>query len=1545
MPNSITISELPSGGEAIETDLFHIQRGSADLKLPVAELLKQGPQGPRGLKGDPGIATTVSVPGPVGPQGPRGPAGDPGGPQGPPGPIGPGGSDGSIGPRGLSGAPAFSALVNRGTYSAAATYSLYDLVSSGGSSFVWMLPTAGNEQPSVDLNGVLPPNSSWQLLAQRGPVGPNAGVQGPMGLSGPRGLQGYQGTPGPQFIPQGAWNGAHDLTTNELTFTYNQYDLVHFQGSSYYWFQADPGNISPPDPDYWQLIAEKGDVGPSGGPQGPQGIPGVSVIGPTGLTGDVGPRGLPGSPYLARGEYSLTTQYDQFDYVNLDGASYFCRATAGSLGNTPPDPGFWQLVSSRGAVGPAGVQGAQGEPGIQGIPGSPYNGRGEYNAVVTYNQFDYVSYQGASYYWRSATTGNTPVTSVDWQLVASQGGVGPTGPTGAAGVQGLQGTAGVPGSPYNARGTYSGAATYNKFDYVSFNGASYFWGLAAPGNTTPPGAGWQLVATQGEQGPIGLTGPIGSTGAQGVPGSPYNPRGAYNGVVTYSQFDYVSFDGASYYWRSTTAGNTPVTSTDWQLVSSRGPVGDTGATGPTGATGNTGTTGSPGVPGSPYNPLGVYNPAATYAKFDYVSSSGSSYYWINSTPSNTAPPSADWQLVASIGATGSGGGLAAWVDVSTSSYSIPSAGGRFSINAAAGGVSLQLPPTPPVNTEITYQVIDNTANDVLIVPGGTDTLADQGAGFNGKHTSAIRSLIETLRYVSGKWLPYYGRLVYQSAQSLVIDPYDAQTVFFVVFEGANNSTVFTDIKGNTIGLQSGSPRISTAQSMFGSGSLLLDGASSLSVPAAASLLSQGSDYEWEIALYPTAFTSGTNQGLIDQRSVAGTSVPEALIIYNTSVVGTLGHLTGATNLATTPLKLNQWQVIRISRYKGIKTIYLDDVPVSSVIDNSIYSDPGNLIIGDLLDTSGTFGGMFQGYIQYIRKTVGVSRSASGYGTDSLTFLKPTAAYADPLAAFKVIDINCDTGTVIDTKGHIITSSGAVAVSTTQKRAGSHSIALTGGHLDVAGGTDFNFGTEPYSIQTALYMSTVNGNQYFADFDGGNQSSLSSVSTDWRIAANNTLALTAVDTAIANSWYELQLAKVDTKYLLILNQSIIGASNNAPATVNLSTMRVGAYGGGGLAIQGFMDSVSVYKGIANGSNLTHNYQLRFLARFSGSSPNDELGAVGTAVGTTHTYDSASKRSLEASALFAGLGHISYPSITAYDFRSGGFEIAFWTKADSTQNVFSGIAQSGVGAGLFDAQSWIIYCNNGGVSPNNINVYFQTISPTVPTLVSKTVIGDGTAHYVRIVKYLTLASAVTVLIVDGKIEDVYIGQYTISPTTRGLILGAETFAANRELRGNLDDFALYTQYYFSGSNFIALPTDSALNVGSGNFLITGKFLADVGSSSAERNIFKAPGGSNGLSITSAGQLNWWMDGVGALIPITAPQLAEGVLHTFSISRTGTTTTVFVDGALYHTITGSGYTYDFRSWRFGNGVYNSNWTGYISDFYFTPAAVADSNTIQYL
>lgn len=154
-----------------------------------------GPTGPQGAKGDTGST------GPAGPTGPQGLKGDTGatGPQGPAGPTGATGPQGIQGVKGDTGDTGAQGIQGpqgtpgvgitwKGTWSSSTTYAINDAVYYNGSTYISVIASNVNHDPSTDAT-----NAYWAEVAIQG-------TQGPQGVKGDTGLQGAQGPQGPSGV-------------------------------------------------------------------------------------------------------------------------------------------------------------------------------------------------------------------------------------------------------------------------------------------------------------------------------------------------------------------------------------------------------------------------------------------------------------------------------------------------------------------------------------------------------------------------------------------------------------------------------------------------------------------------------------------------------------------------------------------------------------------------------------------------------------------------------------------------------------------------------------------------------------------------------------------------------------------------------------------------------------------------------------------------------------------------------------------------------------------------------------------------------------------------------------------------------------------------------------------------------------------------------------------------------------------------------------------------------------------------------------------------
>ncbi len=297
-------------------------KGPPGDKGPVGD---QGPLGPMGPTGPQGPIGETGARGPEGPQGPQGIAG-PQGPQGIAGIMGPQGSQGIIGPQGPQGPegpvgktfdPDASGLTaDRAAYDAEPKN--FSFIDTQLGIVYWKLSNdigawstgvtfgrgpqglqgpqgpQGVVGPKGDIGNTGPQGLQGPqgVVGPKGDIGPTGatggtGPQGPMGPTGPQGPIGATGATGSKgMIWRGSWSGATAYAINDVVFD-NGWCFICVVAHQNIWPHSWTG--------HWNVVAQRGDVGPQG-PQGPTGATGPQGnTGNTGATGPQGPQGWTGA--------------------------------------------------------------------------------------------------------------------------------------------------------------------------------------------------------------------------------------------------------------------------------------------------------------------------------------------------------------------------------------------------------------------------------------------------------------------------------------------------------------------------------------------------------------------------------------------------------------------------------------------------------------------------------------------------------------------------------------------------------------------------------------------------------------------------------------------------------------------------------------------------------------------------------------------------------------------------------------------------------------------------------------------------------------------------------------------------------------------------------------------------------------------------------------------------------------------------------------------------------------------------------------------------
>lgn len=255
-----------------------------------------------------------------------------------------GGSNGQDGQKGDSGL----AFTWKGTWNSSTTYIPNEAVFYNGSSWACVSVNI-NSAPSLS-------NPNWTIVSSKGDKG-DKGETGQGGLA---------------FTWKDEWNSST---------TYNQWDAVFFEGSSYGLTSGTSLNEIPDIPSSpWVLIAQRG-----------------------------------GTIFSWKGEWDSETPYYAGDAVFFSGSSYATHSS--SSGVLPSNGGTWFPCALKGSDGTQGPSGAQGQQG------SGVNWRGTYSPISLYNSGDLAFYNGSTYICTSGSvSGVLPSFNPPWSLFAKQAG-------------------------------------------------------------------------------------------------------------------------------------------------------------------------------------------------------------------------------------------------------------------------------------------------------------------------------------------------------------------------------------------------------------------------------------------------------------------------------------------------------------------------------------------------------------------------------------------------------------------------------------------------------------------------------------------------------------------------------------------------------------------------------------------------------------------------------------------------------------------------------------------------------------------------------------------------------------------------------------------------------------------------------------------------------------------------------------------------------------------------------------------------------------------
>lgn len=228
---------------------------------------------------------------------------------------------------------------------------------------------------------------------------------------------------------------------------------------------------------------------------------------------------------------------------------------------------------------------------------------------------------------------------------------------------------------------------------------------------------------------------------------------------------------------------------------------------------------------------------------------------------------------------------------------------------------------------------------------------------------------------------HHGILLAQIAS----DPYWANVVALLHFNGSDGSTTFTDVTGKTW-TASGNAQIDTAISRFGGGSGLFDGNNDYLTCTHADLALGSGDLtveSWHYRIGDTSAGAGADSNFIDQRTAEPSNQP-LLQIRGSATSGNRRlelYVNGSARAFSVngAVGNNVWTHIAWVRLGGTSTVYVNGVSTGGTTwaDATNYTSTTMRISGRFAATGGDYRSL-NGHLDEFRVTKGIARYTSNF---------------------------------------------------------------------------------------------------------------------------------------------------------------------------------------------------------------------------------------------------------------------------------------------------------------------------------------------------------------------------------------------------------------------------------------------------------------------------------------------------------------------------------------------------------------------------------------
>ena len=220
--------------------------------------------------------------------------------------------------------------------------------------------------------------------------------------------------------------------------------------------------------------------------------------------------------------------------------------------------------------------------------------------------------------------------------------------------------------------------------------------------------------------------------------------------------------------------------------------------------------------------------------------------------------------------------------------------------------------------------------------------------------------------------------------------------------------------------------------------------------------------------------------------------------------------------------------------------------------------------------------------------------------------------------------NDDTSTTDESdSNHTVSFNGSADISTAQSKFGGSSLYLPGGSNDwinIAGSTDFNFGTDDFTIELWMYRTNTSMGVVFETRGGEDTTSTDGITFYLGSGGNNELrvAINRSDVIDLNQdhqtndqWQHFAIVREGSTLTLYIDGTARGSGSNSTDFDRTRPIRIGNHhgsGSGGYGLQGYIDDFRVTKGLAR---YTSNFTPTSAAHptSEGITENKYIGQIG------------------------------------------------------------------------------------------------------------------------------------------------------------------------------------------------------------------------------------------------------------------------------------------------------------------------------------------------